>query len=164
MEPDRVLATVMFTDIVDSTKRASELGDRRWQGLLEQHNQILRRELEKFRGREVKSLGDGVLATFDGPARAVRCARSICDGVRSIGLEVRSGVNTGEVQFAGNDIAGIAVHVAARIAALASGGQVLVSSTVRDLVAGSGLSFQDAGVRNLKGVPEPLRVFSLSAS
>jgi len=163
MEPDRVLATVMFTDIVDSTKRVSELGDRRWQGLLEQHNQILRRELEKFRGREVKTLGDGVLATFDGPARAVRCATSIIESVRSLDLQLRGGVHTGEVETKGDDIGGIAVHIAARIAALAQGGQVLVSSTVRDLVAGSNLRFIDQGARTLKGIPEEVRLYAVSA-
>jgi len=163
MEPDRVLATVMFTDIVDSTKRASELGDRRWQGLLEQHNQILRRELEKFRGREVKTLGDGVLATFDGPARAVRCATSMVESVRSLDLQLRGGVHTGEVETKGDDIGGIAVHIAARIAALAQGGQVLVSSTVRDLVAGSNLRFIDQGARTLKGIPEEVRLYAVSA-
>jgi len=163
IEPDRVLATVMFTDIVDSTKRASELGDRRWQGLLEQHNQILRRELEKFRGREVKTLGDGVLATFDGPARAVRCATSMVESVRSLDLQLRGGVHTGEVETKGDDIGGIAVHIAARIAALAQGGQVLVSSTVRDLVAGSNLRFIDQGARTLKGIPEEVRLYAVSA-
>ncbi len=149
VEPDRVLATVMFTDIVNSTRRASEIGDRRWRTILDQHDQIIRREIGRFRGREVKTLGDGFLATFDGPARAVRCARSICGAVGPLGLEVRSGVHTGEVEINGQDIVGIAVNVAARVAAQAKGGQVLVSSTVRDLVAGSGLTFQDEGARDL---------------
>jgi class 3 adenylate cyclase len=162
IEPNRVLATVMFTDIVDSTKRASEVGDRRWQAIVEQHDQILRRELDKYRGREVKSLGDGFLATFDGPARAVRCATGIIEAVRSIDLQVRGGIHTGEIEIKGDDIAGIAVHIAARVAALAQGGQVLVSSTVRDLVAGSNLRFADQGARALKGIPEELRLYSVA--
>ena len=164
VEPDRVLATVMFTDIVDLTKRASEMGDRRWHAILAQHDQLLRRELDKFRGREVKSLGDGFLATFDGPARAVRCATSIIEAVRSLDLQVRGGIHTGEIEVTGNDdIGGIAVHIAARVAALAQGGQVLVSSTVRDLVAGSNLRFSDQGSRALKGIPEEVRLFSVAS-
>jgi class 3 adenylate cyclase len=162
LEPDRVLATVLFTDIVASTKRAVELGDRRWRTLLEQHDAVVRQEFERFRGREVKTLGDGFLATFDGPARAVRCATSIVEAVRSLGIEVRSGVHTGEIEVKGNDIGGIAVHIAARIAAQAQGGQVLVSSTVRDLVAGSGLRFVDEGARSLKGIADEARVFSVT--
>ena len=161
VEPDRVLATVLFTDIVDSTKRAVELGDRRWRILLEQHDGIVRQELGRYRGREIKTLGDGFLATFDGPARAVRCALSIAGAVRSIGLEVRSGVHTGEVEVRGEDIGGVAVHIAARIAAMANTGEVLVSSTVRDLVAGSNLSFCERGARALKGLLEPVRLFSV---
>jgi class 3 adenylate cyclase len=161
-EPDRVLATVLFTDIVDSTRRASELGDRRWQALLAEHDQVLRRELERFRGRAVKTLGDGFLATFDGPARAVRCAAGIIEAVRPLGLQVRAGIHTGEIEIAGDDIAGIAVHIAARVAALAEGGQVLVSRTVRDLVAGSNLRFADAGARTLKGLPEQVQLFALA--
>jgi class 3 adenylate cyclase len=163
VEPDRVLATVLFTDIVGSTKKASELGDRRWQSLLDQHDQILRAQIEKFRGREVKALGDGFLATFDGPARAVRCATNMIESVRPLDLQVRSGVHTGEVEVKGDDITGIAVHIAARIAALASGGQVLVSSTVRDLVAGSNIRFVEQGAHALKGIPEALRLFSVAA-
>ena len=161
VEPDRVLATVLFTDIVDSTKRAVELGDRRWRTLLQQHDGIVRQELGRYRGREIKTLGDGFLATFDGPARAVRCALSIAGAVRSIGLEVRSGVHTGEVEVRGEDIGGVAVHIAARIAAMANTGEVLVSSTVRDLVAGSNLSFCERGARALKGLLEPVRLFSV---
>jgi class 3 adenylate cyclase len=161
VEPDRVLATVLFTDIVDSTRRAVELGDRRWRTLLEQHDGIVRQELTRYRGREIKSLGDGFLATFDGPARAVRCALSIAGAVRSIGLEVRSGVHTGEVEVRGEDIGGVAVHIAARIAATANTGEVLVSSTVRDLVAGSNLSFCERGAQALKGLLEPVRLFSV---
>jgi class 3 adenylate cyclase len=162
VEADRVLATVMFTDIVDSTKRASLMGDRKWQTRLEQHDRIFRQELDRFRGREVKTLGDGFLATFDGPARAVRCATSIIDGVRSLDLQVRGGIHTGEIEIKGDDIAGIAVHIAARVAALAVGGQVLVSNTVRDLVAGSNLRFADQGARTLKGIPEEVRLFSVA--
>jgi class 3 adenylate cyclase len=164
IEPDRVLATVMFTDIVGSTRHASELGDRRWLVVLDQHDEIVRREIGRFRGREVKRLGDGFLATFDGPARAVRCAKSMSDAVRLLGVEVRSGVHTGEIEMHDDDIAGLAVHISARVAAAASGGQVLVSSTVRDLVAGSGLTFQDEGLRALKGIDEPFRLFSLYAA
>ena len=160
-EADRILATVLFTDIVESTRRASELGDRRWRTLLEQHDHLIRQEILRLRGREVKTLGDGFLVTFDGPARAVRWASTIASGVRSLGLEVRTGVHTGEVEAKGDDIAGIAVHVAARIASLATGGQVLVSSTVRDLVAGSGLTFRDEGHRALKGIEDSVRLFSV---
>jgi len=161
VEPDRVLATVLFTDIVDSTRRAVALGDRRWRSLLEQHDGIVRQELARYRGREIKTLGDGFLATFDGPARAVRCALSIAEAVRSIGLEVRSGVHTGEIEVRGEDIGGVAVHIAARIAATANTGEVLVSSTVRDLAAGSNLSFCERGAQALKGLLEPVRLFSV---
>ena len=139
---------MLFTDIVDSTRRAVALGDRRWRSLLEQHDGIVRQELARYRGREIKTLGDGFLATFDGPARAVRCALSIAEAVRSIGLEVRSGVHTGEIEVRGEDIGGVAVHIAARIAATANTGEVLVSSTVRDLVAGSNLSFCERGAHS----------------
>ncbi len=162
LEPDRVLATVLFTDIVDSTKRAVELGDRRWRALLDQHDAVVRREIERFRGREVKTLGDGFLVTFDGPARAVRCAMGIAEAVHSLGIEVRSGVHTGEIEVKGDDIGGIAVHIAARIAALAHGGQVLSSRTVRDLVAGSNLRFQEHGSHTLKGLTEPMVLFEVA--
>jgi class 3 adenylate cyclase len=162
IEPDRVLATVMFTDIVESTKRASELGDRRWRALLEQHDRLVRQEISRSRGREVKTLGDGFLATFDGPARAVRCAAAIAEAVRPLEIQVRSGLHTGEIDVLPHDISGIAVNIAARIVSLAQGGQVLVSSTVRDLVAGSGLRFIDQGARALKGIPDELRVFSVA--
>ena len=152
----------MFTDIVNSTKHATQLGDRRWRSVLEQHDAAVRHELSRQRGREVKVLGDGFLATFDGPARAVRCASAIANAVRPLGIEIRSGVHTGEIELKGEDIAGIAVHVAARIAALAQGGQVLVSNTVRDLVAGSGLSFRDEGAHVLKGIEEQMRLFSVT--
>src|SRR5205823_9540841 len=143
VEPDRVLATVMFTDIVDSTQRASELGDRGWGALVDRHNEAVRKELARFRGREVKTLGDGFLATFDAPARAVRCAAAISDSLRPLGITVRSGLHTGEIELKRDDVAGIAVHIAARVAAEAGAGETMVSSTVRDLVAGSGLRFQD---------------------
>ena len=162
LEPDRILATVMLTDIVDSTQRASELGDRRWRALLDQHDDLVRRELVRTRGQEVKALGDGFLALFDGPARAVRCASAITEGVRSLGLQVRCGLHTGEIELKGQDIAGIGVHIAARIASQAQAGQVLVSSTVRDLVAGSGLRFIDEGTRTLRGIPDKLQVFSVA--
>jgi class 3 adenylate cyclase len=162
VEVDRVLSTVLLTDIVDSTKRASELGDRRWRALLDRHDDLVRQEISRLRGREVKSLGDGFLATFDGPARAVRCATTIVQRVQSLDLQVRCGLHTGEIELKGTDIAGIAVHIAARIAAQAQGGQVLVSSTVRDLVAGSGLRFIDEGARSLKGISEEVRVHSVA--
>ena len=158
-DPDRVLATVLFTDIVGSTEKAAQLGDRRWRDLLEQHNDIAHRELAHFRGREVKSTGDGVLATFDGPGRGVRCARAICDSVRALGIELRAGLHTGECELLGDDVGGIAVHIAARVAAQAGPGEVLVSSTVKDLVAGSGIEFEDRGTPQLKGVPGEWRLF-----
>ncbi|HEY6585013.1 MAG TPA: adenylate/guanylate cyclase domain-containing protein, partial [Gaiellaceae bacterium] len=158
---DRVLATVLFTDIVASTERASELGDRRWRELLEQHHRMVRRELERFRGREVDTAGDGFLATFDGPARAVRCGRAIQQAVADLGLEVRAGLHTGEVELTDGQVAGIAVHTGARVAALAQPGEVLVSSTVKDLVAGSGLVFVERGTHELKGVPGEWRLYSV---
>jgi class 3 adenylate cyclase len=163
VEPDRVLATVLFTDIVDSTKRAAELGDRGWRVVRERHDDAVRQELSRFRGREVKTLGDGFLATFDGPARAVRCAAAIIERVRPLGIEVRSGLHTGEIEIRREDIGGIAVNIAARVAEVASTGAVLVSSTVRDLVAGSGLTFQDRGSHMAKGLLEPLRLFAAVA-
>jgi class 3 adenylate cyclase len=153
-EPDRVLMTLLFTDIVGSTDRAKSLGDRRWRELLDKHDAIVRTELERFRGREVDSAGDGFFATFDGPARAVRAAQAIRDGVRRLGLEIRAGVHTGECELAGDAVRGIAVHTTARVAAEAGAGEVLVSTTVRDLVAGSGLEFEDRGLAELKGVGE----------
>ncbi|WP_046867649.1 adenylate/guanylate cyclase domain-containing protein [Microvirga massiliensis] len=164
IEPDRVLATVLFTDIVDSTRRASELGDRCWRARLDQHDEIVRREIGHLRGREIKTLGDGFLATFDGPGRAVRCAMSVVDKAEALlGLKVRAGVHTGEVEVRSDgDISGIAVHIAARIAALAEGGQVLVSSTVRDLAAGSSIAFAAQGVRAIKGVDDEIRIFSVA--
>jgi len=160
-EVDRVLATVMFTDIVDSTRLASELGDRQWCDLLDAQNAVVRRELARYRGHEVKNLGDGTLATFDGPARAIRCALAVTEAVRSLGVEVRVGLHTGEVELVGDDVAGIAVHIAARIAALAEKGEVRVSGTVKDLVAGSGISFTERGEHELKGVPDTWRLFAV---
>ena len=159
LEPDRVLATVMFTDIVRSTERAAELGDARWRELLSTYYAALRKELTAFRGREVNTAGDGLLATFDGPNRAIRCACSVRERLRPLGLQVRSGLHTGECELIGDDVGGIAVHIAARVAATAEPDQVLVSSTVRDLVAGSGLRFDDRGMHALKGVPDQWRLF-----
>jgi class 3 adenylate cyclase len=162
-EPDRVLATVMFTDIVDSTTRAAELGDRRWRDLVEEHDRLVRSRLERYRGREVKTLGDGFLATFDGPGRAIRCASDLRDGVRKLGLELRAGLHTGECELAGDDIRGIAVNIGARVGAHAAPGEVLVSQTVKDLVAGSGLGFEDRGEHELKGVPGSWRLYSVGS-
>ena len=161
VEVDRVLATVLFTDIVDSTKRAAELGDRQWRALLDRHDDAVRQQLARFRGQEVKNLGDGFMATFDGPARAVRWAAAICELVRPLGIAVRSGLHTGEVELKRDDVAGIAVHIAARVAAEAQAGETVVSSTVRDLVAGSGLRFQDRGIRALKGLPEEVHLYTV---
>jgi pimeloyl-ACP methyl ester carboxylesterase len=161
VEPDRVLATVLFTDIVGATEKATVLGDRRWRDLLDGHNLVVRRELARFRGREIKTAGDGFFAAFDGPARGVRCACAVSQEIQSLGLEVRAGLHTGECEIMGDDMGGIAVHIGARIAALAAPGEVLVSSTVKDLVAGSGLSFRDHGVALLKGVPGEWRLFSV---
>jgi class 3 adenylate cyclase len=152
-EPDRVLKTVLFTDIVDSTATAARMGDGDWHRLLDAHDRVVRRELARFRGVEVKTTGDGFLAAFDGPARGVRCAQEIIERARSAGLHVRAGLHTGECELRGEDIAGLAVHIGARVAAHAAPGEVLVSSTVRDLVAGSGLDFDDRGEHELKGVP-----------
>jgi class 3 adenylate cyclase len=151
---DRVLATVMFTDIVGSTAKAAALGDRGWGDLVERHHGTVRALLGRFRGTEVDTAGDGFFATFDGPARGVRCAKAICEAVRDFGLEIRAGVHTGEVETVGGKIGGISVIVGARIAALATPSEVLVSQTVRDLVSGSGLSFEDAGEHELKGAPD----------
>jgi class 3 adenylate cyclase len=156
-----VLATVSFCDIVDSTRRAEALGDRQWRALLDQHDEIAGRSIERFRGQKIKSTGDGFLATFDGPGRAVRCIASIGESLRPLDINIRSGIHTGEVEVKNNDVGGIAVHIAARVAALAEPGEVLVSGTVRDLVAGSGLRFQDRGAKRLKGLSEEVRLFSL---
>jgi class 3 adenylate cyclase len=152
---------VLITDVVQSTGTAAELGDQHWRQLLESHNDLVRSQLTRFRGTEVNTTGDGFLATFDGPARAIRCAQEIGRQARHLGIEVRAGVHTGEVEKLGHDIAGIAVHIAARVAARASAGEVLVSSTVRDLVAGSGLDFEDRGVNELRGVPGEWRTFAV---
>jgi class 3 adenylate cyclase len=160
-EPDRVLATVMFTDIARSTERAAELGDARWRELLGNYYTVLRKELTTFRGHEVNTAGDGLLATFDGPARAIRCAGSVRERMRPLGLQVRTGLHTGECELIGDDIGGIAVHIAARVAASAEPDEVIVSSTVKDLVAGSGLKFADRGAHSLKGVPGEWRLFSV---
>jgi class 3 adenylate cyclase len=159
--PQRVLATVLFTDIVDSTRLATELGDRRWRELLEAHQRLVRAQLARFEGREVKTTGDGFLAVFDGPTRAVECARAIAAEMPGLGLEIRAGLHAGEVELMGEDVGGIAVHVAARIAALAGAGTVLTSRTVRDLAAGSGIEFEPRGRRELKGVAEEWDVYGV---
>jgi class 3 adenylate cyclase len=163
-EPDRILATVLFTDIVGSTELASRLGDSRWRDLLETHNAVVRAELAKYRGREVDTAGDGFLAIFDGPARALRAARSIVEAVQGLGIHVRAGVHTGEIeQLPSGDVRGIAVHIGARVAAAAGADEVLVSSSVRDLVAGSGFTFEDRGMHSLKGVEEERRLYAVAA-
>ena len=159
-EPDRVLATVLFTDIVGSTDQLSAKGDRKWMDVLEAHNELAKREIGRFRGRAVKSTGDGVLATFDGPGRAIRCAQSIAGSVEQLGLHVRAGLHTGECELVGADIGGIAVHIASRVASLAGADEVFVSSTVKDLVAGSGIQFEARGSHVLKGVPGEWALFS----
>jgi pimeloyl-ACP methyl ester carboxylesterase len=158
--PDTVLATVLFTDIVDSTAHASRIGDRRWRELLTSHNDRIRRELDRHRGREIDTTGDGFLASFDGPARAIRCARAAIESVRDLGLQLRAGLHTGECEILDGKLGGIAVHIGARVAALAGPGEVLVSGTVRDLVAGSGIEFLDRGLARLKGVEGEWRLFS----
>ena len=161
--PDRVLATVLLTDIVDSTHTASELGDRRWRELLERHQRDVREELARFAGREVKSTGDGFLAVFDGPARAIECARAILRAARPAGIAVRAGLHTGECEVMGEDIGGIAVHIAARVSAQAGPGELIVSRTVKDLVAGSGIEFADRGAHTLKGVPDVWQLYAVEA-
>lgn len=158
-EFDRVLATVLFTDIVDSTAQSAAAGDRAWTQIRAQHDQIVRANLSRFRGREIKTMGDGFLATFDGPARGVRCAEAIAKGVRPLGIEIRAGLHTGEVAFDGDDISGLGVTIGARVGAKAGASEVLVSQTVKDLAAGSGLSFEDAGDHALKGVPDRWRLY-----
>lgn len=160
IESDRVLSTVLFTDIVGSTEKAASLGDQRWRNLLDDHHTTIRRALARFRGREVKTTGDGFLATFDGPARGVRCACTIADEIKLLGIDVRAGLHTGECEVIGEDVGGIAVHIGARVAALAGPSEVLVSSTVKDLVAGSGLRFNDRGIQSLKGIPGEWRIFA----
>jgi class 3 adenylate cyclase len=163
-EHDRVLGTVLFTDIVGSTDRASALGDERWRSLLAEHNRIVRRQLDRFRGREIKTTGDGFLAIFDGPARGIRCAAAIVEEIRPLGVEIRAGLHTGELELLGDDIGGIAVHIGARVGALAGASEILVSSTVKDLVAGSGIEFEDRRTRELKGVPGEWRLFAVRGS
>lgn len=160
-DPERVLSTVLFTDIVDSTKRAAELGDQAWRSLLERHDRVTREELQRWRGVERAHTGDGMLATFDGPARAVRAAQAIGAAVRGMGIEVRAGVHTGEVEIVGANVAGLAVHLGARVASLAEAGEVVVSRTVKDLVVGSQLRFESKGIHDLKGVPGEWEVFAV---
>jgi class 3 adenylate cyclase len=163
-EPDRVLATVLFTDIVSSSEHAATLGDRAWREKLEEHHDLVRRHLLRYRGVEVDTAGDGFLASFDGPARAIRCASAITTGVRELGLDVRAGLHTGECELVDGKVAGIAVHTGARVASHAQPGEVLVSSTVKDLVAGSGIAFEDRGVSELKGIPGEWRLFAVSGN
>jgi class 3 adenylate cyclase len=163
VEPERVLATVLFTDIVNSTSRTAELGDRAWRELLERHNAAVRGRLREFRGEEIDTAGDGFLASFDGPGRAISCARMIVEEVRALGLEVRAGLHTGEFERHEAKLAGLGVAVGARIAAFAQPGEVLVSGTVKDLVAGSGIDFEDRGVHELKGVPGEWRLHAVRA-
>jgi class 3 adenylate cyclase len=158
--PERALATVLFTDIVSSTERATQLGDHAWRELLDRHNAAVRAEVERFRGRVIGTQGDGFLATFDGPARAINAAHSIVEALSPLGIIVRSGLHTGEIEIVGDDVAGIAVHIGARVGALASPGEVLVSRTVKDLVAGSGIEFEDRGVHSLKGIPDEWQVYA----
>jgi len=161
---DRVLATVLFTDIVDSTRRAAEMGDRDWHALLDAHDAVVRSQLARFRGREVNTAGDGFLAMFDGPQRVIRCAMAIRDAVQALGIEVRAGLHTGECEIRGDDIGGIGVHIGARVSALAGPNDVLVSSTLRDLVIGSGLEFEERGAHQLKGVPGEWRLFAVASA
>lgn len=160
----RILATVMFSDIVSSTERAAEIGDRRWRDVLDRHDELVRKRLGDHGGREIKTTGDGFLALFDAPARAIRCAVAIRDGLRSEDLDVRIGLHSGEVELRGNDVGGIAVNIGARVAATGSAGDVVVSSTVKDLVAGSGIDFTDRGERALKGVPDTWRLFAVAGA
>jgi class 3 adenylate cyclase len=162
-ETDRVLATVMFTDIVGATERAAALGDRRWPDLLERHHAVVREQLAQFRGREIDTAGDGFLAAFDGPARGIRCACAVVREVRRLGLEIRAGLHTGECEVVGEKLAGIAVHLGARVAALAEAGEVFVSATAKDLVAGSGIAFEDRGTQILKGVPGEWRLYAVTS-
>jgi class 3 adenylate cyclase len=164
-DPDRVLATVLFTDIVESTERAAQLGDRRWHRLLERHQDLVRRDLARFRGHEIKTTGDGFLATFDGPARAIRAADAIRAGLRDLGLEVRVGLHTGECELlrtdGGEDIGGIAVHIAARVLSQAGPGEILCSRTIKDLVVEAGFAFTDRGTHRLKGVPDEWQLYAV---
>jgi class 3 adenylate cyclase len=159
-----VLATVLFTDIIGSTAKAAELGDRSWRELLERHHSVVRSELTRYRGRELDTAGDGFFASFDGPARAIRCACAVAEAVRELGLEVRAGLHTGECELLDGKVAGIAVSIGARVAAQAGPGEVLVSQTVKDLVAGSGLTFDERGSRELKGVPGEWRLYAVATT
>ena len=161
VEPEQVLATVLFTDLVGSTERAQALGDRRWGDLLERHHDAVRAELTRYRGHEIDTAGDGFFASFDGPARAIRCAQAVLDSLERLGLPARGGLHTGECELVGDKLAGIAVHIGARVAAEARAGEVLVSQTVRDLVAGSGIEFEDRGLHVLKGLSEPRKLFAV---
>jgi class 3 adenylate cyclase len=162
IEPDRVLATVLFSDLVESTAQAAAVGDHRWRELLDAHDEAVRAELERHRGRLVKTTGDGVLATFDGPARAIRCARAIRDALRTLGLGVRTGIHTGEIELRGDDVGGLAVNLAARVCGDAAAGEILVSRTVVDLVVGSGIEFEDRGGRTLRGVPGEWQLYAVT--
>jgi class 3 adenylate cyclase len=159
---DRVLTTILFTDIVGSTEQAASLGDERWLTLLDIHDRAIREQIRRFRGREIKGTGDGFLISFDGPARAIRCAVSIGEAVKAIGIEVRIGLHTGECELRGDDIGGLAVHIAARVNALAGPGEVLVTSTIKDLVVGSGITFTETGEHTLRGVPGTWKLFAVT--
>jgi class 3 adenylate cyclase len=161
VEVERVLATVLFTDVVESTKQAATLGDRRWHSLLDAHDRAVREQLRRFRGREINTTGDGFVASFDGPARAIRCAQAVADATQMLGIDVRSGLHTGECEVRGDDLGGLSVHVAARVGSIARPGEVLVSGTVKDLVVGSGIDFEDRGEHELKGVPGAWRLYSV---
>ena len=162
VEVDRILTTVLFTDIVGSTARAASLGDHRWRSLLDTHDRTVREHLRKFRGREVNTTGDGFMASFDGPARAIRCAQAVMEATSSLGIDLRAGIHTGECEVRGDDLVGLAVHIAARVGALASSGAVMVSSTVKDLVVGSGIEFDDRGTHALKGVPDEWQLYAVN--
>ncbi len=162
VESDRILATVLFTDIVGSTAKLAEMGDRRWREMIQQHHALVRRQLVRFSGREIDTAGDGFFASFDGPARAIRCACAIRAGVRDLGIEVRAGLHTGECEVVDGKVGGIAVHIGARVAAQAAPGEVLVSSTVRDIVSGSGIRFEERGTAALKGVPGEWRLYAVA--
>jgi class 3 adenylate cyclase len=161
-EVDRVLTSVLFTDIVASTETAASMGDQRWRSVLDSHDRLVREQLRHFRGREIKTTGDGFLASFDGPARAIRCARAIVEVVEALGIGIRAGLHTGECEVRGDDLGGLAVHIAARVGAIAGPGEVLVSGTVKDLVAGSDIAFSERGEHQLKGVPGTWKVFAVT--
>ncbi|HZU79708.1 MAG TPA: adenylate/guanylate cyclase domain-containing protein, partial [Acidimicrobiales bacterium] len=163
-EVDRVLASVLFTDIVGSTERAASLGDQRWRSVLDRHDALTREQLRRYHGREVNTTGDGFVASFDGPARAIRCARAISESVAALGIDLRMGLHTGECEVRGDDLGGLAVHIAARVGALAMPGEILVSGTVKDLVVGSGIEFVDRGEQALKGVPGTWKLFAVKTS